>query len=795
MRPQRAEESWRATARQLGRHSVPSWPRIVESGFRTLGCGALILLTFYLAWDYGGVLAWSQWLAVSVVSGIGLITLPVALLMLRRLPEERLTLGMLLIPAIGLIAWAMAWLQTLPVTPRWSRRLAPGSADAYELWIPREVRERLLGADGLAGTIARGEHPLSLSANLTREAMTGPALFAAVCLFATLLIRTRTAVWTVLLAIAAGGGGIAFLGIADQLRARAGATDDMIITAQAAMAAPFGPFVCRNNAAGYLNLSLAAALGLLVYAIRRHSIRIVGDGVIEGTDNSSPASHDRTRRFGPLAAAQTAILKIDPLTFGSLLLSCLCLAGILASQSRGGAVAAVVGFLVCGGLLGKRGSRVVLPMAAIVVLAAAAGLLQAVGMFQAVGDRLSTLTDMESSATGRLHHWTDALVAARHYLPAGAGLGTHRYAYLPYQKLSGAAWFVNADNLFVEWWVEGGIWLLGLVAVAILVFVARLRQLSEASQLPHVTALIVTGWFLTGSQLTSQFFDFGMLLPSLYLTLAILVGATFGVSLPGPSPSSSDGSSRLWRWPSWRLPSHGRSGVAFLLLSLATVHGITLGFAYRTMRQAAVERHRIQQLSRIRWSDGKLNASQLPLSDWAAESQNANLFTALAKAILASEAATGETALRELDADSTRDFAAEATIGARRAAFYLNAAQRSQTPDSVLLPGQSAEQIRMARWFSMEALIVCPLHDIARYQALETGFVDQESLETVRELILQWSRLRSGNPEVMLVIARVATIHPGGELAKAIIRQGVELQPGWGSRFQPMLDWLQAARP
>jgi len=791
-----------------GRWPAHPFAGIAESALRGVGGGALILLSLYMAWDYGGVLAWSQWLEVSVLSIIGLAVLPIGWVTLRRSGADAGSFGMLVIPCLALVAWGIAWLQTVPRSPTWARLLSPGSANIYESWIPGEFRERMLDAPGLAGTIARGDHPLSLSADLTREAMTGPATFAACALFAALLIRSRRSVVATLLSLAVCGGGIAFLGISDKVRVSAGGVGDMVITAQAARGVPFGPFVCRNNAAGYLNLTLAASIGLLVYAVQRHASRSRSGG--SGYDDAEQGGDSATtgEQGQPLAAVRSAILQIDPLTVISLLLGILSVSGILATQSRGGALAVVGGLLLSGLMSGRWGSRALLPLASLALVGTAVALLYSLGMIQAVGERLSTIFDPERSATGRLNHWSDALVAARHYLPAGAGLGTHRYAYLPHQELSGAAWFVNADNLFVEWWVEGGLWLLSLVALGTIAFTLRLRVLSEARGIPHATALMVTGWFVIGSQLVSQFFDFGMLLPALHLTLAILIGATFGVVLPlatGSREATATGSATnrrpkrftaqfverfAWRRTGRIGEALSGAGVTIATVAVGIALVVAITFAHRTMYQASIDRHRIQQLKRIRWAESEFTATRMPLAEWAAESQNPNLHSALAKAILGSEAAIGEAAIRGMESDQYGDPKVDSTIAARRAVYYLAAAKQGLPPESVLLPGQSAEQIREARRFAMTALVLCPLHDIARYQALETGFIDGELPVTASELVRQWTLLRRGNADVLQIVARVAMIHPGGDLARTVVRRVLEIQPGFASRYWPLLDVL-----
>ncbi len=117
---------------------------------------------------------------------------------------------------------------------------------------------------------------------------------------------------------------------------------------------------------------------------------------------------------------------------------------------------------------------------------------------------------------------------AFHYLPGGAGLGAYRYAYLPYQQHSSGAWFQNADNLYLEMIVEGGLWLPLLLIFAAVVVLTSLLRLSRVKKSPTTTAIVVASWYLFASMAVSQFFDFGVLLPANYLTIAILIGALLG---------------------------------------------------------------------------------------------------------------------------------------------------------------------------------------------------------------------------------------------------------------------------
>lgn len=742
--------------------------------FTTLaGCG-IWALTVYLVLDYGGVLAWSQWLAVCVMLGVGLIAIPLGVAVGLGWESEGFGRGTLAIPSLCLVVWGIAWFQTMPVPAAWSQWLSPGSAKAYERWIPDPIRSEMVEEPGLVGTIARGNHPLSVSQDLTRMAMTTPALFAIGCLVSLLVFRSRVAIVWLLVGIAAAGAALSFLGISDKIRAPVGGEVDSLITARVALGAPFGPFVCRNNAAGYLNLTLAASIGLLAYSILRHSGRDESSDELMDADDHRPV---------PGGGALRAILRrLDPLTLFSLVMAGLSLAGVLASQSRGGALAALVGAVATSLFVGGRWTKFWLPLLGLLVVGGVAALLGSIGMSEGIGERLETLRSGRDASLERLEHWSDALGAARQYLPLGAGLGAYRYAYLPYQRLSAGGWFVNADNLFVEWWVEGGLWLLALVFGGLALFVLRLRQLSEVQGAPHVRALVPMGWFLVGSQLTSQFFDFGMLMPALYLTLAALVGATLGVFT---RDESSDGLPGLRTMGVWSVKSSSWGP-----LSLGAVGAGALLMAQSTMNQAALDRYRTGELERIRGEAKPIDPATLPLDEWSADSRNPALLTSLSRTGLVAEGRLGQDWVDQQNPGNEQAVQGQGTISARRAVHYLDSAPRGLAPDSSLLPGQSAERILRARRFAMRALMLCPLHDIARYQLVETGFLGGQATETTQTLLTQWAQLRSRNADVLQVVARVAVVHPGGELARTIVRQVLELEPGRDVRFLPMLELL-----
>lgn len=299
----------------------------VATALKVLVGLGIVATTMFLAVDWGGVLAWSRWAAVSAASWIGAVSLPlVGLAYYRGVGGGGVTRGAIAIPLLCMIVWGMAYVQTLPLPAGWVRWLSPGSAEAYSAWVPDEIRKAMADEPGLAGRIARGGHPISVSANLTRGALIAPALFAVVCLASAFVFRSGRSVAWLLAGIATCGGIIAFLAISDQLRVPINGKSNMIITYN--LGAPFGPFVCRNNGAGYMNLTLAASIGLFIYALLRQWEQAERMIIQPGSDGRWPD--------GRLHRLWLAIQQTDPLLAMSAVLVFLSMAGVLASRSRGG---------------------------------------------------------------------------------------------------------------------------------------------------------------------------------------------------------------------------------------------------------------------------------------------------------------------------------------------------------------------------------------------------------------------------------------------------------------------------
>lgn len=269
---------------------------------------------------------------------------------------------------------------------------------------------------------------------------------------------------------------------------------------------PFASFVNRNNAAGYLNLCLAAAAGYLAWTV---------------WNPARTTHHDESRSGYPSDRPRGRSLQTESLW--AILLCALIMAGVGASLSRGGVLSgALAGLAVVLLVAARKGVRVAAWSAGIALLLCVC-LLGWLGLTGGLFDRF----DEKVSSSARWDNWKDAWRAARDFPILGTGFGTYRYAYQPYQVKPVKLWFYNADNHYVEGLTEGGAVGLALIACCVLLMFATLWLLIRRRS-AGTEALAYVALFALVSQVVHTGFDFGISMPSNLLTFATLCGVFVG---------------------------------------------------------------------------------------------------------------------------------------------------------------------------------------------------------------------------------------------------------------------------
>jgi O-antigen ligase len=213
----------------------------------------------------------------------------------------------------------------------------------------------------------------------------------------------------------------------------------------------FGPFVNRNDFAGWLIMAIPLTAG---YGIARMQTR---------------------HRAGEEVDAGTLV---DSKSLWLAMAVCLMAAGLLGSLSRSGLVGAFAG-LVFFALVSRR--RVTARRAGLAIVGL--GLALAIASAYADMGALSTRFmegPVSQGLSERLSIWRQTRPIVRDFWPFGAGAGTYKAVMVPYQTMSRYFTISHADNEFLQILAEGGL-LLGLpVALALLaggaIVAKRLRE-------------------------------------------------------------------------------------------------------------------------------------------------------------------------------------------------------------------------------------------------------------------------------------------------------------------------------
>ncbi len=306
---------------------------------------------------------------------------------------------------------------------------------------------------------------------------------------------------------------------------------------------PFGSYVNHNNFAGLVSLGVPLAVAMAIGDVRRSG-------------------------------------KLTPRGLGLMGLACGLAIAVLASGSRGGAIALVLGLLslvwITRGLRRKHGHHHdELHRSWLAPLALGAGIVvvAALAVPASTRDRLMNLFDQSGSIGYRIDIGRAALRAFASRPILGWGLGAFADAVAPFKTGHGDVRSERAEADLIEFTVEGG-----LVLIAGLLLFARFAWKSAHHEMVHGRDR--SGRWLRAGALAScltmlfhSFFDFGFRIPANALAFAVLLGI---------ATASSEGSRPVGAWRT-------RAFVA-LLIALA------LTCAYRSVG-AAQERAALARTS------------------------------------------------------------------------------------------------------------------------------------------------------------------------------------------------------
>ena len=278
---------------------------------------------------------------------------------------------------------------------------------------------------------------------------------------------------------------------------------------------PFGPYVNRNNAAGFLLICLGASMGLITILLSREQRGPKPLGTKDLPFWTQFREH--LLRF---------IAELDAPKIAALLAAMVIVLGIIGSLSRGGVLAMLAGSIAT--LLLYAVARkpdftafIFIPASIIVVLMAFW-----LGFADQFITRMDSVETVEvlSQTDIRLGHWIDTWPATSDFGFFGSGIGAYDEVHRIYNKGRFQVVFRYAENQFYQALVELG-WagFSLLVASWALAFYYGIFLLFKGNSHSSVAVGVATVFVTTGVGAASVF-DFGLYLPANMLLMSLFCG-------------------------------------------------------------------------------------------------------------------------------------------------------------------------------------------------------------------------------------------------------------------------------
>ncbi|HMO12624.1 MAG TPA: O-antigen ligase family protein [Pirellulaceae bacterium] len=283
---------------------------------------------------------------------------------------------------------------------------------------------------------------------------------------------------------------------------------------------PFGPFVNKNNAGGYLLLCLAAALGFASLAFTEHH-RYDRPRPLIGND------YTFARRL-----QLKLLLFLNELTIWkvvSVLLAGCIYIGVLLTLSRGAVIALLIASVLTMWIVGlAKFPKATLAFSCLTICLVAI-LVGWLGAWDQLSNRFASFNDIDNlSNEARLDIWADAMQVARDYPVFGCGLNTFKDVFRSYRGTAETHYFEYAENAYVQTLVEAGVIGLGLLLAAIVFMSISVQQILTRGNSRKTGAVATIGTFALISQIAAGTFDFGLYIPAVMVLMAVVCGFVTG---------------------------------------------------------------------------------------------------------------------------------------------------------------------------------------------------------------------------------------------------------------------------
>lgn len=484
---------------------------------RVLVLGMLVVAPWLIASQSG----WAQFgLAIASLVALGFWFLEIAL----NRPKT-LILPLSVLPI--LLAIGLGILQIWPLAPDLKERLA--ATHSQQQWeqfgSPTELDRATVSQLELhlgqppANYQWPERLPISIDPQATRQ-MTTQLLFAAIAylLGAYYFHQSRSLYWLCVV-LTINGVALAGFGIVQKLT---GPDTSLFMGAMKVEGTVFGPYVNRNNAAGWLIMAMSAAIMLVMTAF-------VGNSEQE-EDNDDWMLHDQRRQSDWWYSLLKLVHELDAKKLAVVFALVFIIGGVMTTLSRGGTLGmilgSVIGFLVIGVSSSSRGRQGIQYLAVAVVLGLF--LVGWLGFGQKLMDRFDQADKANVLDDARVQNWTDTWPLFSEQWLLGSGLNTYQHVHRPLRSTVEQNIYAFAENQYFQTVIDAGV--VGILLLVLMLgwSVYQVSFLVRRSRHPAMLTAGVLGSVAIGSQAVSAAFDFGLYLPANTLTFAVLMGAIAG---------------------------------------------------------------------------------------------------------------------------------------------------------------------------------------------------------------------------------------------------------------------------
>jgi O-antigen ligase len=510
---------------------------------------SLLAVTVLLPWSFGGVDAFSQYLMFVFLLAAQACCLMIHLLRRSTVPAAPWVAA----PAALFLLCGLA--QTAPVNDGVLETLSPQALELRRQLLPAGDPADGPRLSGSSASSSSGLSTLSVYPPATRKEVSLLLCGLAALLMAVTVFPRTNHLMLLSAAVAINGAAVAYFGIVQQLSWNG----KLYWVVPIEGSTPFGPFVNRNAAGGYLALCLSGAIPLLAWALTRRWTMIEVDA---GRDIARRPVRDASLR--PSTALGQFGKWADATVLAVIVVLGLLVGGLCAAMSRGAWLGAVAGLACALVVVGRSrfDRRIVMPLLSGLVISAA--LLAWLNLTAPIGDRLASVVNVAHSLNGRWELWQDVLRMVPDFWRCGSGLGTFGLVQPQYQVEPMLVWFDQAENLYLQALIEAGVPGCAMLIAGVVLSLTAIWPLVKANADGTTAAFAGMAVFAVCSQAVCAGFDFSLRYPANLLALALVIGGTVGRALDlRQNRSNRDAPLPFWRG---RLP--GVAVHALLLLGL-----------------------------------------------------------------------------------------------------------------------------------------------------------------------------------------------------------------------------------